>query len=147
MPTPDSTPASHPASMQSPSTGLLITESRAKLSPVLRSALEATHYEVIDCQSAVDCLAQFAHCDAVLVDLFLEDLDGLSLLEELRQANRDIPLIAFACHERLREVELSADDISAQASSSGADAVYIAPFNLGELIATLDRLTALSPAA
>ena len=130
-----------------PATRLLVTESQAKLYPVLCSALESTHYEIVSCETAADCLRRHKDCHVALVDLFLDDLDGLSLLEELRLARRDMPLIAFACHERLREIEMSAEEVSIQADGSGADAVYIAPFNLGELIATLDRLTALTPAA
>ncbi len=147
MPASTDPTAPHSGEPSLPVTRLLVTESQAKLYPVLCSALESTHYQIVNCETATDCLKMHGDCQVALVDLFLDDLDGLSLIEELRLVRRDMPLIAFACHERLREIDLSADEVLAQASGSGADAVYIAPFNLGELIATLDRLTALTPAA
>jgi DNA-binding response OmpR family regulator len=75
----------------------------------------------------------------VIVDLMLNDMDGLSLIEELREQYRGLHIIAVMNKESLELVNLTADNITLMAAQSGANAVFIAPFNLAELVATVER--------
>lgn len=69
----------------------------------------------------------------------LNDMDGLSLIEELREQYRGLHIIAVMNKESLELVNLTADNITLMAAQSGANAVFIAPFNLAELVATVER--------
>ena len=69
----------------------------------------------------------------------LNDMDGLSLIEELREQFRDLHIIAVMNKESLELVNLTSDNITLMAAQSGANAVFIAPFNLAELVATVER--------
>ena len=66
-------------------------------------------------------------------------MDGLSLIEELREEYRGLHIIAVMNKESLELVNLTADNITLMAAQSGANAVFIAPFNLAELVATVER--------
>ena len=112
-------------------------------SPNLNSILERTpnkHCSGISRKvSAKACLETMR--DAVyLVDLMLEDMDGLSLIEEIRMRKPDIPVIAFIATTSTPDFELEEQALRKMAFQSGANALFIAPLNLGEIVGTLDRL-------
>ena len=43
------------------------------------------------------------------------------------------------CKKELAAIDMSAESITLMASKCGANAVFTAPFNLAELLATIDR--------
>ena len=153
---------------------ICIAESSPCLQSVLSSALAPAQYKLITAQNAVDCINVVSDMDIIFVDLVLEDMDGLSLIEELRTAHRlaqiqsnsarkqvgngDVTntaafnagtpsIVAFLARGALEKVDLSVDEIRQMAIQSGADAVFVAPFNLGELMSTIARFCELKTAA
>ena len=76
-----------------------------------------------------------------LVDLMLEDMDGLSLIEDIRMKNPLVPIVAFMSEQQPEELAIQERALRKMAASSGADAVFTAPFNLGEIRNTLLRLS------
>ena len=107
---------------------LTLVSSTANLHDVLTSAIDPHHYQLLTGESKI-----------ALVDLILEDMDGLSLIEELRARDRSLHIIAVMCKKELAAIDMSAESITLMASQCGANAVFTAPFNLAELLATIDR--------
>ncbi len=71
--------------------------------------------------------------DAIILDLMLPGLDGLSICEKLRQDARDsTPIIMLTARDTL--------DDKVNGLSSGADDYLVKPFALGELEARLKAL-------
>ena len=70
----------------------------------------------------------------------LEDMDGLSLIEEIRMHKPEAPVIAFIPAASGKQLELEEQSLRKMALQSGANALFIAPFNLGEIAGTIDRL-------
>jgi len=125
-----------------PSTRLtaVLAESDAPLRDVLQSALDSHNLNAITALDANECLAMAANADIVLLDLMLDGMDGLSLLEALRTEQPSVPLIAFIGQKSIDSLDLDAEALQVLAIKSGANAVFIAPFNLAELLTTTDRL-------
>lgn len=139
---------------------ICVTESSPCLIDTLSSALDASHFQLTAAKHAVECLKQAVSAQVVFVDLVLEDMDGLSLIEELRstqhleslkQANHSnglnsktehssLKIVAFLTRSALEKIDLPVGNIESMAIASGADAVFVAPFNLGELTSTVSRL-------
>lgn len=118
---------------------LTLVSSSSNLHNVLTSAIDPHHYQLLTARSASECLNIVGESKTVLVDLILEDMDGLSLIEELRARHRSLHIIAIMCKKELAAIDMSAESITLMASQCGANAVFTAPFNLAELLATIDR--------
>jgi len=69
--------------------------------------------------------------DVILLDVFLEESDGMDLLVQLR-AEEDIA--------ETRVIMTSGMDLSAQAAAAGADAFILKPYLPGQLISTIHRI-------
>ncbi len=118
---------------------LTLTENSQQLRGILESALDSNLYRLVSAQSASECLQIVEGSKIAFVDLILNDMDGLSLIEELRAHHRQMHIIAVLRKEEFNSLDITADSIKLMASQSGANAVFIAPFNLGELIQTVER--------
>ena len=99
---------------------LTLTETQQKLLPVLEAVLDQNNYTVQHATDAGQCLKLVQHSQLVLVDLFLEDIDGLSLIEEIRLQQPRAPIIAFLCNENADVLDLTKTEITQMATQSGA---------------------------
>ena len=86
--------------------------------------------------------------DLYITDLLLDDMDGLSLIEEMRSIEPNAEIIALlsdtsALSNVVLEggLDLNAEAVRKMAIESGAHAVFISPFNLGELVEAIHRLS------
>ena len=82
--------------MPTTQTGFKITvvESNPQLQSVLGNILDHNFNSIQGMESASQCL-QSVQDNLYLVDLMLEDMDGLSLIEEIRAQKPRVPIIAF----------------------------------------------------
>ena len=76
----------------------------------------------------------------VFVDLLLEDRDGLSLIEKIRNDYHGLNIIAFMPENSIIQGTLENLELRSQAEAAGANAVLIAPFNLHEIVSTIRRM-------
>ena len=113
---------------------VLIVEDEALLSKQLAGALSAAGYAV-DCAAdgeQADFLGQTERYDAIVLDLGLPKLDGLSVLRRWREAGLGMPVIVLTAraswHEKVRGIDSGADDYVAK------------PFRMEELLARLRGL-------
>jgi two-component system, OmpR family, KDP operon response regulator KdpE len=109
---------------------VLVVEDQAQLLRALRINLRARHYEVMTAVAGRDALAAAAAAppDAMILDLGLPDLDGLSVIQAFRSWSR-APIIVLSGRTG------SADKIGAL--DAGADDYVTKPFAMAELLARL----------
>jgi two-component system, OmpR family, response regulator len=113
---------------------VLIVEDEALLSRQLADALGHAGYAV-DCAGdggRADFLAQTERYDAVLLDLGLPKIDGLTLLRRWREAGLTVPVLILTArgswHEEVQGIDGGADDYVAK------------PFRMEEVLARLRAL-------
>jgi two-component system, OmpR family, response regulator len=113
---------------------VLVVEDEAKLSRQLTSALSEAGYAV-DCAAdgeRADFLGQTEHYDAVILDLGLPRVDGLTVLRRWRDAGVMVPVLVLTArgswHERVQGIDGGADDYVAK------------PFRIEEVLARLRAL-------
>ena len=142
-----------PSPLQNDSTLPLLTlvTSNENLQDVLKSSIDSQRYQLLTANTAseglnlidglplTDGAKKTDVAKIALVDLILEDIDGLSFIEELRARHRSLHIIAIMCKKELAAIDMTAESITLMASKCGANAVFTAPFNLSELLATIDR--------
>jgi two-component system OmpR family response regulator len=113
---------------------LLIAEDEPTLAAQLREALTASGYAVDIADNGRDAhfLGSEEPYDAVVLDLGLPVLDGLSVLRRWRAEGRTMPVLILtardAWHEKVAGIDAGADDYLAK------------PFHMEELLARLRAL-------
>ena len=113
---------------------LLVVEDEPRLAADLRTALEAAGYavDVAHDGATADVSVETEHYDAVILDLGLPRVDGLTLLGRWRRAGRTMPIMLLtargAWHEKVEGIDAGADDYVAK------------PFHVEEVIARVRSL-------
>lgn len=110
---------------------ILLVEDDVMIGEAISLALKDAAYSVDwvrDGNTASRVLAQAEH-QAVLLDLGLPKLDGLSVLRQLRLKNNTVPVIVITARDGVAE-RITALDF-------GADDFLVKPFDLSELLARL----------
>ena len=113
---------------------VLVVEGDLPLARLIEALLESAGYClrcVGDGQSALDAV-QASRPALILLDLTLPRLDGWEVLERLRAAGDAPPVVLLTGHTR----------VSGRAASAGAAATVLKPFDIDDLLATVERLIA-----
>jgi two-component system OmpR family response regulator len=113
---------------------VLVVEDEARLSKQLSTALGQAGYAV-DCATdgaRADFLGQTERYDAVILDLGLPKVDGLTLLRRWRDAGLAVPVLVLTArgswHEKVHGIDGGADDYVSK------------PFRMEEVLARLRAL-------
>jgi two-component system OmpR family response regulator len=113
---------------------VLLVEDEARLARQLATALADAGYAV-DCAAdgeRADFLGQTERYDAVILDLGLPKIDGLTLVRRWRESGLDMPVLVLTArgswHEKVQGIDSGADDYVAK------------PFRLEEVLARLRAL-------
>ncbi len=109
---------------------VLVVDDEAEIRRFLRTALGSEGFEVLEADNGQRALADAAgrHPDAMILDLGLPDIDGVHVVQRLREWSR-MPVIVLSA--RLMEEQKIA------ALDAGADDYVTKPFGVGELLARL----------
>jgi DNA-binding response OmpR family regulator len=113
---------------------ILIIEDEHRLARLLKQGLEENGFTVDLAHDGADGQYQVENYayDAVLLDLMLPEVDGLTILASLRNQGSDVPVLIITARgeveDRIKGLNLGADDYLAK------------PFDLDELIARLRAL-------
>ena len=113
---------------------ILIVEDEASIARQLATALTDAGY-VVDCAAdgaRGDFLAQTEHYDAIVLDLGLPKIDGLSVLRAWRDAGIDVPVLVVTARGSWHE--------KVQGLDGGADDYVSKPFRVEEVLARLRAL-------
>ncbi len=109
---------------------IVIIDDEAQIRKILSIALESSGFKIVESETAKDGIVQTAtsHPQLVILDIGLPDMDGFSVIKELRSWT-NIPVIILS-------VRNSEEDI-VKALDLGADDYLTKPFNTSELIARI----------
>lgn len=111
---------------------ILVVEDSKVLRDYVAKALKASGYAVDVAEQGDDGLAlalEIAY-DAIVLDIMLPELDGLSVLEQLRDAGRDTPVLFLSARDTVED--------RVQGLRKGADDYLVKPFELDELLARVE---------
>ena len=113
---------------------LLLVEDEPTLRRQLKQALEGASYVVDEADNGRDAqfLGETESFDAVLLDLDLPQLDGLTVLQRWRAAGRTMPVLILTARDNWSEKVAGID--------AGADDYLSKPFHMEELLARLRAL-------
>jgi two-component system, OmpR family, KDP operon response regulator KdpE len=109
---------------------VLVIDDEVQIRRLLRVTLEANGYRVLEAATGADGITEAAQRrpDVVLLDLGLPDMEGVVVLQRLREWSR-MPVVILSVRDR-EEDKIAALD-------HGADDYVTKPFSTGELLARL----------
>jgi two-component system, OmpR family, KDP operon response regulator KdpE len=109
---------------------ILIIDDEKQIRRMLKAALEGYGYDIGEAASGHEGLSQTSifHPDVVILDLGLPDLDGIEVIQRLREWTQ-VPIIVLSVREH--------EDDKIKALDVGADDYVTKPFSMGELLARL----------
>ena len=115
---------------EKPASVILVIDDEPQIRRLLRVTLEASGYQIFDAASGQQGIIQAAQRlpNIILLDLGLPDLEGMSVLKQLRERN-DVPIIVLTVRDAEREKIAALD--------AGADDYVTKPFSTGELLARI----------
>src|SRR5258706_13541257 len=118
---------------------VLIVEDEEKMLEGLAHNFRYEGYEVLTAKNGAEGLklALKQKPDAVILDIMLPEKDGFTVLKELRQRHRDIPVLVMTARN------FEADILKGFAL--GADDYVTKPFGIKELMARVKRLIQRGP--
>lgn len=113
---------------------VLIVEDNAELASQVRYTLAHERYVVDIANDGEEdlFLAETEPYDAIILDLGLPRLDGLSVLQRLRRAGNEVPILILTSRDTWRE--------KVTGLRAGADDYLAKPFEFEELLARLEAL-------
>ena len=113
---------------------ILLVEDDTLLRAQLRAALQGAGYTVDEADNGRDAqfLGETEAVDAVVLDLGLPVVDGLTVLKRWRAAGRNMPVLILTARDNWHEKVAGID--------AGADDYLTKPFHLEELLARLRAL-------
>ena len=111
---------------------ILVVDDEELIRWSLREGLKAEGYEILEAATGGEALHQFKHgVDLVLLDYRLPDIDGLSVLRELKKHDPDVLVILLT--------SLVSVDIAVEAMKLGAFHFANKPFNVDEVSSLVGR--------
>lgn len=110
---------------------ILLAEDERDLNRIITERLKKEHYSVDSCfdgEAALDYLAA-APYDAVILDIMMPKLDGLSVLKKMRDKNEHTPVLLLTAKDSIEDRVTGLD--------AGANDYLVKPFAFEELLARI----------
>jgi two-component system KDP operon response regulator KdpE len=109
---------------------ILVVDDELPIQRFLRTALDTGEFSLHQAENGHGALAATAALkpDIILLDLGLPDMDGVEVIERIREWSQ-VPIIVLSVRER--------EDDKVKALNAGADDFLTKPFGLGELLARI----------
>lgn len=115
-------------------TKILLAEDDQNLGTILKSYLEAKGYPTVLCVNGKEAWEAFnhQHFDFCIIDVMMPLKDGISLTQDIRKINREIPVLFLTAKSMQQDI--------LQGFSAGADDYLTKPFSMDELLARIQAI-------
>lgn len=112
---------------------ILVVDDEPEIRRLVKEVLEDEEYEVITAKDAASAREAYAkrQPDLVLLDIWMPDTDGISLLKEWSHTDRLTPVVMMSGHGTV--------DTAVEATRLGASDFIEKPLSIGKLLTTVER--------
>ncbi|GMQ90345.1 MAG: sigma-54 dependent transcriptional regulator [Gammaproteobacteria bacterium] len=115
-------------------TCILVVDDEPEIRRLVKEILEDEQYQVVTAENATSAREAYANerLDLVLLDIWMPDTDGISLLKEWsRSGTPDVPVVMMSGHGTV--------DTAVEATRLGASDFIEKPLSMGKLLVTVER--------
>lgn len=116
--------------MENKGARILIVDDEIQILKLLRITLTSHGYKLAEATTGQECLYEAAiyKPDIIILDLGLPDMDGLEVIQRIREWSK-VPIIILSAREQEKDKIVALD--------TGADDYLTKPFGMGELLARI----------
>lgn len=113
---------------------VLLAEDEETLAMIVKESLETRNFEISTAHNGVEALNKYLNgqFDVLVLDIMMPEKDGLTLAREIRQINKQIPIIFLTAKSQVQDV--------VEGFQSGANDYLKKPFSMEELIVRIQAL-------
>lgn len=113
---------------------VLLAEDEETLAMIVKESLETRNFEIATAHNGVEALNKYLNgqFDVLVLDIMMPEKDGLTLAREIRQINKQIPIIFLTAKSQVQDV--------VEGFQSGANDYLKKPFSMEELIVRIQAL-------
>ncbi len=110
---------------------ILITDDEKSIRSALREILEFENYNILEAENGEECLGIVASepVDLVMLDIKMKGMDGMEVLENIKETRKDLPVIMISGHGTIK--------IAVEATKSGAFDFLEKPPDLNRLLISI----------
>lgn len=115
---------------------ILAVDDSETMQNMVRQTLETGGFSVLTAADGAQGLAIFQkhHVDAVVTDVNMPVMDGLTMTREIRKLNADVPILTLTTE--------SEDDMKQRGHDVGANGWVVKPFRPGQFLQIVRQLLA-----
>ena len=113
---------------------ILVVEDDIDLNNLIRTVLGSKGHDVLTAQNGKEALdvLDLTHIDLIISDIMMPQMDGFSLLSDIRQANMTMPVLLITAKGSYEDKN--------RGFSNGADDYMVKPIDIKELILRVNAL-------
>ena len=113
---------------------ILVVEDDFKIAQFIQKGLKSSGFAVDHAMTGIDGLDKAFEepYDAMVVDIMLPEIDGISLIKRIRERKNNVPVIILSARDRV--------DDRVNGLQAGADDYLTKPFAFSELLARIQAL-------
>lgn len=117
---------------------VLVIDDELALREMIATVLMEENYTVITAGTAEEGIkfVQNIHIDCAILDIFMRGEGGLWALQQLQQSHKNTKLIAMSGGWK----GMGPSEVTEAADRIGADATFEKPFDIDEIVKTVDEL-------
>jgi two-component system copper resistance phosphate regulon response regulator CusR len=108
---------------------VLVVEDEERIASFLVKGLGSRGYDVVHVRTGVDAMSAATSADVILLDLGLPDMDGLDVLDAIRERRPHVQVIALTARSEVGD--------RVEGLERGADDYLVKPFAFEELVARI----------
>jgi DNA-binding NtrC family response regulator len=110
---------------------VLVVDDEPGLVYALKSLVRTLGHEPVVARSGAEALERLEGADAVVTDFSMPEMDGLQLLEAIRQRDETLPIVLVTAH--------GSERIAVRAMKQGAYEYVTKPFEMDEMSVVIER--------
>ncbi|MCB8816163.1 response regulator transcription factor [Desulfosporosinus shakirovi] len=113
---------------------ILVVEDNLNLLMLMKTRLEQAGFKVLQAQNGQEALGilEEHHVDLIISDIMMPIMDGFELIESLREANFNMPILMVTAKESFEDKE--------KGFRLGTDDYMVKPINMNEMILRVSAL-------
>lgn len=113
---------------------VLVVDDEEDIVEVIQDRLEAYGFTVVTAGTGLEAVRRLSmeKFDGIFLDVKMPEMGGIEALEEIRQRDREIPIILITSS--------SSPEVAIEAMAKGANAYILKPFEWGEVKAKIENL-------
>lgn len=114
---------------------ILVVEDEKNLNDIVVKRFKMENYSVDSCYNGKEALdyIDLAEYDAIIMDIMMPDIDGLTVLKKMREENNKTPVLLLTAKDSIED-RVNGLDL-------GADDYLVKPFAFDELLARIRVMT------